>query len=152
VIPFPSTLYLYINGDIMPSVYSEKICPACEEEYRGRGKHCSQKCSNDSKRHEKIKLWLEGKHNGLRGKTATAAWIKRWLRETKDNSCVKCGWDEIHPITNNVPVELNHIDGNYLNNRPENLELLCPNCHSLTDSYRSLNIGNGRPYDRSNKK
>tara|TARA_R110001632_G_scaffold225077_1_gene357863 strand:+ start:116 stop:517 length:402 start_codon:yes stop_codon:yes gene_type:complete len=129
----------------MPSVYRKKICPVCGIEYRGRGKRCSQKCVNDERRNEKIQLWLEGNHNGLRGKSQTAAWIKVWLRETKGDKCEKCGWNEIHTVTGNVPIELNHIDGNYLNNRPENLELLCPNCHSLTETYRSLNMGNGRP-------
>ena len=41
-------------------------------------------------------------------------------------------------------LQVNHIDGNYKNNREENLELLCPNCHSLTPNYRSLNRGKGR--------
>ena len=31
-----------------------------------------------------------------------------------------------------------------MNNAPENLEILCPNCHSLTGNYKHLNIGNGR--------
>lgn len=34
--------------------------------------------------------------------------------------------------------------GNYLNNSEDNLDLICPNCHSLTPTYRALNIGNGR--------
>jgi predicted HNH restriction endonuclease len=37
-----------------------------------------------------------------------------------------------------------HIDGNYENDREKNLTLLCPNCHSLTPTFRALNRGNGR--------
>jgi hypothetical protein len=35
-----------------------------------------------------------------------------------------------------------------MNNKEENLILLCPNCHSLTSTFGSLNIGNGRKYRR----
>ncbi len=38
-----------------------------------------------------------------------------------------------------IPLELEHIDGNHLNNLLSNLTLLCPNCHSLTSTYRGRN-------------
>ena len=38
-----------------------------------------------------------------------------------------------------IPLELHHINGNNSDNRLENLLLLCPNCHALTDSYRGRN-------------
>jgi hypothetical protein len=40
-----------------------------------------------------------------------------------------------------IPLELDHIDGDRMNNRIENLRLLCPNCHALTDTYCGRNIG-----------
>ena len=39
---------------------------------------------------------------------------------------------------------MEHIDGNSENNNIENLELLCPNCHSLTPTFGALNKGKGR--------
>ena len=40
-----------------------------------------------------------------------------------------------------IPLELHHINGVHSDNRIENLQLLCPNCHALTDNYRCKNIG-----------
>jgi predicted HNH restriction endonuclease len=41
-----------------------------------------------------------------------------------------------------IPLELHHKDGNRYNNSLNNLMLLCPNCHALTDNYRAKNINN----------
>jgi len=37
-----------------------------------------------------------------------------------------------------------HVDGDCSNSRRENLRLVCPNCHALTDTYGSLNYQNSR--------
>lgn len=57
--------------------------------------------------------------------------------------CQLCGWGEPNPYTHTIPLEIHHIDGNYKNNNEDNLQLLCPNCHSLTETYKSHNK-NGR--------
>ena len=46
--------------------------------------------------------------------------------------------------TGKIPLQVHHTDGNYLNHDEKNLELLCPNCHSLTSTNGTLNKGNGR--------
>jgi len=60
------------------------------------------------------------------------------------DKCAKCGWGEINTYTNKIPLEIEHIDGNYKNNNEENLILLCPNCHSLTSTYKGANRNYGR--------
>ena len=97
------------------------------------------------KREEKIKLWLEGKHDGRRGKTATAHWLRDYLLEMYDYKCINCGWGEVNPHTGKIPLELEHKDGDFTNNTLENLEVLCPNCHSLTATYKGANKKQGRP-------
>jgi 5-methylcytosine-specific restriction endonuclease McrA len=43
-----------------------------------------------------------------------------------------------------IPLELDHINGCNKDNRLENLRLLCPNCHTLTTTYRGRNKTNPR--------
>ncbi len=54
-----------------------------------------------------------------------------------ENICSECGLN----VWNNKPInlELDHINGVRTNHKLENLRLLCPNCHSQTDTYRSKN-------------
>ncbi|MGW7369137.1 HNH endonuclease [Streptomyces sp. NPDC054841] len=67
--------------------------------------------------------------------------LKRAMRELGvSEQCALCGIEPTwqgHPL----PLEVDHIDGNWRNNRSENLRFLCPNCHSTTDKYRGRGKG-----------
>jgi hypothetical protein len=68
--------------------------------------------------------------------------------EKYNRACSLCGWSKINPATGNIPLEIDHIDGNAENNKEDNLRMLCPNCHALTPSFRNLNRGAGREWRR----
>jgi Zn finger protein HypA/HybF involved in hydrogenase expression len=55
----------------------------------------------------------------------------------QDHKCNKCGISDW--LGNPITFELEHKDGNKNNNVRENLEILCPNCHSQTLTWRGRN-------------
>lgn len=60
--------------------------------------------------------------------------IKKHLISNRGHKCENCTnstW-----LEKPIPLELEHIDGNSLNNDITNLKLLCPNCHAFTPTYR----------------
>ncbi len=62
--------------------------------------------------------------------------LKRYLARVRGHRCALCGAPPVHnerPLT----LQLDHIDGNSDHNLPANLRLLCPNCHSQTETFTS---------------
>lgn len=55
----------------------------------------------------------------------------------KGHKCERCGLIEWQGQP--IPLQLHHKDGDHYNNELENLELLCPNCHALTDTFAGKN-------------
>lgn len=77
--------------------------------------------------------------NGNHPQFQTYKLKNRMLREGLiENVCSVCGITEWFGKSMNM--ELDHIDGDRSNHKMENLRMLCPNCHSQTDTYRSKNI------------
>ncbi len=127
----------------------EIVCHYCGKKFSHKRwrkrKYCSFECMGNAKYQTSVDAWLSGEDDGVIGKYGgTARFIKRYMIEKYGEECVKCGWAERNKFTNKIPLQLNHKDGNWKNNIPENLELLCPNCHSLTEHFGGRNKGNGR--------
>lgn len=119
-------------------------CLNCENIISKRNKFCSNKCQKEYQYKKYINKWKKGEVDGLRGKYQISMYIKTYLFKKYNSKCAKCGWGEANKFTNTIPLEIDHIDGNYQNNNENNLILLCPNCHSLTETYKGANINYGR--------
>lgn len=116
---------------------NQKFCITCGKPIK-YGKYCSNTCAMKFKRKIKIEEWLSGK-NFVRGASQVPSFIRDYLLEEFNFKCEKCGWGEVNKYSGTVPLEIHHIDGDCTNNLRENLQILCPNCHSLTETNGNLN-------------
>lgn len=66
----------------------------------------------------------------------------------KEKICEDCGLTEWRELP--IALELHHVNGDNTDNRIENLQVLCPNCHAYTDNYRGKN--QKRTVDKTVKK
>jgi hypothetical protein len=114
-------------------------CLNCKVELkRKNSKYCDSKCQHEFERKQKFELIKNGNVE------LDSRWYKKYLIHIHGEKCMQCGWCEKNIFSDTIPIELEHIDGNSENNELKNLKLLCPNCHSLTPTAKSLNRGNGR--------
>ena len=109
------------------------------------GKFCSNSCQGKFRTEQAISEWLSGVRLGYSGKTKSLSpFVRRYLYELRGTACEICGWDEKHPNDNLPLTEIDHIDGDAENCVPENLRILCPNCHSMTPTFRARNKSSKR--------
>lgn len=106
-----------------------------------RNNYCCVKCSVAVLNQQRLKTWLET-GIGIVGSSPTH-YIRSYIFGEQKGLCSVCSGVNEH---NGKPLVfiLDHIDGNAENNSRENLRLVCPNCDSQLDTYKSKNKGKGR--------
>ena len=121
-------------------------CLRCSKETTNP-KYCGIKCQKEYETSLKEEAFKRGEYKGKRLLYARNRWNRKYLSKEFGESCNSCGIEEWNGSPINL--EVNHIDGQAYNNVLENLELLCPNCHSQTETFRNLG---GRKSDRTYRK
>ena len=151
-----------------------KTCLKCNEEHNKSGAYCSRSCANTRTHSSETKQKISSSRVGVATrktpmpkeeiearKVAVKEWAlqkyintpfdklgmvnrKRRVLEEQDGKCNRCGLDKW--LTELLVLELEHKDGNKKNNVRENLECLCPNCHSLTPTWRGRNNAGKKKY------
>ena len=109
-------------------------------------KYCNNSCQAQHRTQIRTLQWL---NEGKDWTTNIPGWAKNYLAQQRGYACEVCGISEWNSTT--IALECDHIDGHHSNNKPENLRLICPNCHSQTATYKNKNKGNGRDYRQGQK-
>ena len=122
-----------------------------KERQSSKSKYCGHECQLDFQYQKRVKDFKDGKYIGKHIKFPIRAapeyglhWARKMLAEEKGYKCNSCGLSEWQGES--ITLDVNHIDGHAYNNTLENLEFLCPNCHSQTNTYSNKG---SRKSDRS---
>lgn len=115
-------------------------CCECGRAFKAANKNvkfCSAKCSSTYRHKEAYQDFLENNEKYCRGNYTPKAFKNEFLEE-QGNVCLICGSPPIH---NHKPLTfvLDHIDGDASNNKRTNLRMICPNCDSQLDTFKSKN-------------
>ena len=131
------------------AVKPKKKCKHCQTILTNSSSiYCSIQCQKNYEYEHYIEDWKKGLKLGYVGKTkALAPTLRKYMLTKYNNTCQECGWNKLHPIDNKPLVEIDHIDGDASNCKESNLRVLCPNCHSMTPTFRARNKNSSR--DRS---
>lgn len=136
-------------------IWTTLECISCKEIVRKAnvrtGLYCSKKCSDLHKHKLWVEDWIAGKMDMSKTYSGpdntVSVHIRKYLFKKYDSKCCKCGWNKMNEKTQKIPLQVNHIDGESTNNNPNNLELICPNCHSLTPTWGRFGKGRKKRYN-----
>ena len=93
--------------------------------------YCSNTCQMKHKRTLILDTWLAGEYQNKHGKFPGIA--KEYIYEQQGSQCGMCGIKDWNGSP--IVMQADHIDGNSTNLKPDNLRMICPNCHSQTDTW-----------------
>ena len=113
-------------------------CLSCNKENTVKRNHANKFCNNTCQQDFKFKE--DTLPRFLKGEISLMRTIHRCLKFLHGYKCQLCSNEGVY---NGKPLSLqiDHIDGKASNNNPSNLRLLCPNCHSQTETFVARNKG-----------
>lgn len=127
----------------------KKKCKHCQTSLtNSHSIYCGVQCQKEFEYGQYILDWKVGLKLGYVGKTKSLSnAVRKYMLIKHNNTCEECGWNKKHPVDNRPLVEIDHIDGDASNCKEENLRVLCPNCHSMTPTFRARNKKSSRTRD-----
>lgn len=107
-----------------------------------KNKFCSNFCSSSYKHKEAYNEFLTNSDKYCKG-NYTPKNFKDFFLDEQDNKCKICGIDSIW-MGKSLVFIIDHIDGDASNNKRENIRMICPNCDSQTETFKSKNKNSKR--------
>jgi len=117
------------------------LCGFCAKDVIAGRFFCSNVCQRKHQHKVYIDSWISGFESGRSG-MGVSTHVLRYLREICNGTCVRC--NESIWLGAPIALQVDHRDGDHTNCRPENLWLLCPNCHAQQPTSGARNKGYGR--------
>ena len=100
--------------------------------------YCNSKCDSNYRKNQTLQKWKNGEYNH---DCELPQSIKDYFLEKNNYKCEKCGFEGYNIKSGKTILQIHHVDGNSANNNENNLQLLCPNCHAMTENFMGLNKG-----------
>ena len=126
-------------------------CLNCNENLtRYQVRFCTFKCREEFDYKSNVNKWLLGTLSGFSDSKNhnVKPFVRKYLHERSGGCCEKCGFFGTNPFSKRSILQIHHKDGNSINVTPDNLELLCPNCHAMTNTFMGINRGKSTRIDR----
>lgn len=133
------------------------ICEYCGKEYyiykSHRGHYCSKECAVLGEKSKIINDWKNGRIDGYSpANLKINKTIREYILKERGMKCEVCGFSGVNPYTGRTILQIHHKNGDATDTREENLQVLCPNCHAMTENFGSRNKGCTRKYRRLKNK
>ena len=137
---FPND-FIPINKGTCKIITCENCLTTFQKKY-GNPKFCCHSCSVDYRQKNKYNHYLSNQQE-FTYCISDMKWFKKYIFEEQNEKCNICGIDN---FWNGKLLKfiLDHIDGNAANNTRNNLRLICHNCDSQLDTYKSKNKNSAR--------
>lgn len=133
-----------LKKDKKVTIY-EHFCLNCGEKFSSKqpnSHYCSNKCISEHRHKISYEDFLNNNEKYCRSNYTPKAFKNEFMKE-QNNKCAICGCLPEHNNKHLVFI-VDHIDGDASNNKRENLRMICPNCDSQLDTYKSKNKNSSR--------
>lgn len=138
----------FMSGDKNPNWKQKKDCELCGKKLKkNTSRFCSSSCSAKKRVMELFEKIENGTFKFNTTHTSKNKTLKSYLVSKYGHKCFVCGLSEW--MGKEIPLQLDHINGDCANDELSNIRNICPNCHAQTDTYCGKNAGKGKRKHRN---